>query len=83
MSQMNKMMPAEKMYLQATSDWVASQMEGDEMILDAMDQITAYCGIDCEDEVSSKLYDIIGRASDIAAGLICHRQEDCESSMTA
>ena len=83
MSQMNKMMPAEKKYLQATSDWVASQMEEDEVILDAMDQITAYCGNACEDEVSSKLYDIIGRASDIAAGLICHRQEDCESSMTA
>lgn len=73
----------ERKYLQATSDWVASQMEGDEVIQNTMDQITAYCGNDCEDEFNSKLYDIIGRASDIAAGLICCRQEGCECSMTA
>ncbi len=53
------------------------------MILNTMEQIAAYCGTDCADEVSSKLYDIIGRASDIAAGLICRGTEGCEYNMTA
>ncbi len=80
---MNKMTPTETKYLLAASDWVASQIEEDEMILNAMDQITEYCGIDYADEVSSKLYDIIGKASDIAAGMICRGAEGCECSMTA
>lgn len=83
MSQMNKTTPAEKKYLQEALDWIASQMEEDEMILNTMDQITAYCGNDCADEVSSKLYDIIGRASDIAAGLIYRGAGGGEYSMTA
>ena len=54
----------------AMSDWVASHIEEDEVIAKTMDHITACCGRGCEDEVSSWLYDIIGRAADVAAGLV-------------
>lgn len=54
----------------AMSDWMASHIEEDEVIVKTMDNITACCGKGCEDEVSSWLYDIIGRAADVATGLI-------------
>ncbi len=60
----------------AVSDWIASRIEEDEVIAKTMDNITASCGRDCADEVSSWLFDIIGRSADIAAGLMAaHEME--------
>lgn len=54
----------------AMSNWMASHIEEDEVVIKTMDSITACCGGDREDEVNSMLYEIIGRAADVAASLL-------------
>ena len=60
------MKKADLVLMEAMSTWWAGRLEEDSAIREAMDEIVGMSG-EHSDDVSSLLYDIISRASDIAA----------------